>query len=79
MGYHQRTEINKQNLLIDSDPAKVNPKAGFLHYGLIKNDYIILKGSIPGPPKRAIILTPNGRKKQPRELEIRSINVESKQ
>jgi len=79
MGYHQRTEYNKLNLLMESNPKKINPKSGFLHYGLIKNEYIILKGSIPGPPKRTVILTPNRRKKQPSELEIKSINLDSKQ
>ena len=79
MGFHQRTEFNKQNLLISSDPKKVNPKSGFLHYGLVKNHYIILKGSIPGPAKRTIILTPAIRAKPQHQLEIRSINLDSKQ
>lgn len=79
MGFHQRTEYNKLNIMIDSDPKKVNPKAGFLHYGLIKNDYIMLKGSIPGPMKRTIILTPSMRQKKPGELQIVSINKGSKQ
>ena len=80
MGYHQRTEYNKQNLLIDSDPNKVNPKSGFLHYGLVKNQYIIIKGSIPGPTKRTIILTPSIRSiKHQHQLEIKSVNLDSKQ
>ncbi|MBI2499278.1 50S ribosomal protein L3 [Candidatus Woesearchaeota archaeon] len=79
MGYHQRTEYNKQNLLIDSDPKKINPKSGFLHYGLVKNQYIMLKGSIPGPAKRTIILTPATRSKSQHQLEIKSINLDSKQ
>ncbi len=80
MGYHQRTEYNKQNLLIDTDPKKINPKSGFLHYGLIKNHYILLKGSIPGSVKRTIILTPAARVNKPQHpLEIKSINLDSKQ
>lgn len=79
MGYHQRTEYNKLNLMIDSDPKKINPKSGFLHYGLIKNDYIVLKGSISGPAKRAVILTPNQRSRTIPNLEIKSINLDSKQ
>lgn len=79
MGYHQRTEYNKLSIMIDSDPKKVNPKSGFLHYGLVKNEYIILKGSIPGPAKRAVILTPNLRKRVAYNLEITSINLDSKQ
>ena len=57
-GFHQRTEYNKRILIIsnsdkDSD-FKINPKAGFEHYGLVKNDYIIVKGSVAGVPKRLI-------------------------
>lgn len=57
MGYHLRTEYNKAILKISNDPNWINPKSGFVHYGLVKNDYILLHGSIPGPSKRAIILT----------------------
>jgi len=53
-GYHQRTEYNKQILKIGEKDSNINPKSGFKHYGLIKNNYIILKGSIPGPTKRLI-------------------------
>ncbi len=79
MGYHQRVEYNKLNLMIDSVPNKINPKSGFLHYGFVKNDYILLKGSVPGPAKRAIILTPSIRKNVIPNIEIKSISLESKQ
>lgn len=57
-GFHQRTEYNKRILIMsnsdkDSD-FKINPKGGFEHYGLVKNDYIIVKGSVAGVPKRLI-------------------------
>jgi large subunit ribosomal protein L3 len=58
MGYHKRTEYNKKILKIGeaSEAESVNPKGGFVKYGLVKNDYIIIKGSVPGPSKRLIIL-----------------------
>jgi large subunit ribosomal protein L3 len=59
MGYHIRTELNKWILKISDED--INPKGGFLHYGLIKNDYVILKGSIAGPSKRVIRMTIAGR------------------
>ena len=37
----------------DSD-FKINPDGGFEHFGMIKNDYIIVKGSVPGVPKRLV-------------------------
>ena len=57
-GFHQRTEYNKRILIMsnsdkDSD-ININPKGGFEHYGLVKNDYIIVKGSVAGVPKRLI-------------------------
>ncbi len=56
-GYHTRTEYNKQIFKISDKAEEINPKSGFLHYGLVKNDYILLKGSIPGQIKRAVKLT----------------------
>jgi large subunit ribosomal protein L3 len=54
MGYHQRTEFNKRVLRIGEKPDEINPKGGFLHYGLVRNSYVMLHGSIPGPIKRLI-------------------------
>ncbi len=57
MGSHLRTEYNKDILLVDDKPDKVNPKGGFLNYGLIKGDYILIKGSVAGARKRLITFT----------------------
>jgi len=54
MGYHTRTEYNKQIFAIKSDPKDINQKGDFMHYGVIKNDYLLIKGSIPGAKKRLI-------------------------
>ncbi len=54
MGFHQRVEYNKRILKIGSDPKEINPEGGFVRYGLIKGDYILLEGSVPGPCKRLI-------------------------
>lgn len=57
-GYHQRTEYNKRILKIGENGEEVTPKGGFLHYGIVRNEYILLKGSVPGPVKRLIRLSP---------------------
>ena len=57
MGYHLRTELNKQIIKVSTKPEEVNPKGGWPHYGLVKTTYVALKGSIAGPQKRAIIFT----------------------
>ena len=65
MGYHLRTEYNKQIIKISQEGQEVTPKGGIKSYGLIKNSYLLLKGSIPGSRKRAVVLTqpirPNSR------------------
>ena len=56
MGFHQRTELNKRVLKIGEKGEEVTPKGGFLHYGDLRNSYLILHGSIPGPTKRIVRL-----------------------
>jgi large subunit ribosomal protein L3 len=57
-GFHQRTEYNKRILIISNSEKdndfKINPDGGFEHFGMIKYDYIIVKGSVPGVPKRLV-------------------------
>ena len=54
MGYHNRTEWNKWIIKISDKPEEINPKGGFLHYGNVKNEYILVKGSVQGAAKRLI-------------------------
>lgn len=56
MGYFQRTEYNKRILKIGEDGSEVTPKGGFLRYGPVRGDYLLLHGSTPGPTKRLIRL-----------------------
>jgi large subunit ribosomal protein L3 len=57
-GYHSRVCYNSVILEVGKTSEKdINPKGGFGHYGVVKNDYIILKGSVPGPQKRGIMIT----------------------
>ena len=56
MGFHQRTEHNKWILKISDKPEEIDAKGGFLRYGVVKNKYVLIKGSIPGPSKRMIKL-----------------------
>ncbi|MBR9692375.1 50S ribosomal protein L3 [Candidatus Woesearchaeota archaeon] len=56
-GYHQRTQYNNIILKYGEDPKEVNPSAGFKHFGLVKNDYLLIQGSLQGAAKRMITLT----------------------
>jgi large subunit ribosomal protein L3e len=71
MGFHHRTEMNKKIYKIGKKDDKashgattdydvtekgINPMGGFPHYGLIREDYVMVKGAIPGTKKRPITL-----------------------
>jgi large subunit ribosomal protein L3 len=56
MGFHQRTEYNKQIIKISEKGEEINPRGGFIRYGLVKGDYILIKGSVPGAKKRLVRL-----------------------
>ncbi len=59
MGFHQRMEYNKRIMIMsnsESEDFKINPEGGFKHFGLVKGDYVILKGSVPGTYRRLIKL-----------------------
>ena len=79
LGYHTRTESNKRIMKIGKDVDEVNPKGGFPHYGFVKNDYVLLKGSVPGPVKRMVRLRLGTRAPEKvQEPKLTSISVESK-
>ncbi len=62
-GFHQRTEFNKLIVKMGTNPADVNAKGGFSRFGFLKNEYILIKGSVAGPAKRAVVLTEAARPK----------------
>jgi len=63
-GYQQRTETNKYIVKIGDKPEEINVAGGFVRYGLVKNNYVLIKGSIPGPSKRLITLVEPRRPKR---------------
>jgi len=56
MGFHTRTEFNKLILKISDKPSEINKLGGFLNYGVINNDYLLIAGSVPGSRKRLLRL-----------------------
>ncbi|MBD3261824.1 MAG: 50S ribosomal protein L3 [Candidatus Altiarchaeales archaeon] len=79
MGYHTRTEYNKLIMSLGGEGADVTPRGGFLRYGPINSDYLLLHGSIPGPTKRVIRLSPAKRNKKQESYQIKHLDLESKQ
>ena len=57
-GYHQRIEYNKKIMKMSNEPKDINIKGGFERYGVVKNQYLLLDGSVAGPVKRIIRMTP---------------------
>jgi large subunit ribosomal protein L3 len=66
MGFHQRVQYNNQILKITDKVEEIQPKGGFIHYGVGKsgNEFLIVRGSVPGPKKRLITLVKAIRLKQ---------------
>ena len=48
----------KNNAATDYDLAdkSINPMGGFPHYGLVKQDFVMIKGCCVGPKKRVLTL-----------------------
>jgi large subunit ribosomal protein L3e len=71
-GYHHRTEMNKKiyrvgkgertgvknNASTEQDLTEKNitPLGGFPHYGIVRDDFLMIKGGIVGPKRRMVIL-----------------------
>ncbi|AFZ80792.1 60S ribosomal protein L3, putative [Theileria equi strain WA] len=94
-GYFHRTERNKKiyriglgtnprNASTDADltEKKITPMGGFPHYGVVKEDFLMLKGCIVGPKKRVITLrktlVPQVSRAALAEVSLRFIDTSSK-
>merc|ERR1712176_124912 len=94
-GYHHRTEMNKKiyqigekggntNCTTDYDLTKKNitPMGGFPHYGVVDEEYLMLKGCVMGPKKRVITLRKTLVKQTKRdaveEIHLKFIDTSSK-
>ena len=56
LGFHRRTEYNKRILKIGDDPKEINPAGGFVNYGIVRNTYLVVEGSVIGAKKRPLFL-----------------------
>ena len=53
-GFHTRTSFNNKVVKMGERGEEITPSGGFVNYGVIRGDYIMLHGSIPGAVKRPI-------------------------
>jgi len=95
-GYYHRTEINKKiyriglqengekngSTEIDLTVKGINPMGGFPHYGVVTNDFLMLKGCCPGVKKRPITLRksllPQTKKVATEQIMLKFIDTSSK-
>jgi large subunit ribosomal protein L3 len=54
MGFHQRTEFNKRIIKMGENGEEITPNGGFVHYGVLRGDYVLVSGSVPGSVKRLV-------------------------
>lgn len=56
MGFNYRTEHNKRIIKLGArdEVDKINNRAGFVNYGNVSNDYMLLYGSVVGPTNRLV-------------------------
>lgn len=78
LGLQTRTEFNKRILKIGEDG--ITPSGGFVNYGKVAKNYMLLAGSVPGPRKRLIMLRKAMRWKQgPAPVELKHVSLEPQQ
>ncbi|MEM3178270.1 MAG: 50S ribosomal protein L3 [Candidatus Micrarchaeaceae archaeon] len=82
LGYNYRTELNKRVYKIgNADSAsQINVAGGFVNYGVVRNDFIVVDGSVPGPAKRIVRIRKAIRSKaEAKPAQITYISTVSKQ
>lgn len=57
VGFQRRTELNKRVIKI-GEGKDVVPSSGLKRYGVLKSNFVLLQGSVPGPNKRLILVRP---------------------
>ncbi len=77
-GFQNRVAYNKKIIMLGSDDSLVNKKGGFKNYGLIKNKYLMVAGSIPGTSKRIVAIRDETRSNVRNSLELTDISHISK-
>ncbi|KAL0237140.1 hypothetical protein PCE1_000552 [Barthelona sp. PCE] len=94
-GFHHRTEMNKRIYRLDNGKSgksasteyditdkDITPMGGFPHYGVVSNDFLMIRGSVVGPKKRAVTLRKTlvkpKRSVLTEELNIKFIDTSSK-
>jgi len=94
-GYHNRCSVNHKVYRIgsaedsksastdfDTTEKTITPVGGFVRYGVVKNDFVMIKGSCPGVKKRILTLRKSLRvassRKDLEKIQLKFIDTSSK-
>merc|ERR1712158_70196 len=84
-GFHMKDgKLVQNNAATDYDLAdkSINPMGGFPHYGLVKQDFVMIKGCCVGPKKRVLTLRKSllvhTKRKALEEIKLKFIDTSSK-
>ncbi len=78
MGFQTRTEFNKRLIKIGKDGVAV--EGGFVNYGQVKKNYVLIEGSVPGPKKRLVFFRKSFRNPDGKDpVEVKHVHVGSQQ
>jgi len=98
LGYHHRTELNKKvyrvakgersgaknngSTMSDITDKNITPMGGFPHYGIVRDDFIMIRGCCVGPKKKVVMLrqslTPQITRSALEEINLKFIDTSSK-
>jgi large subunit ribosomal protein L3 len=57
MGFFTRVHYNHKIVFLGNQEKNINQKSGFKNFGVVKNDYVIVEGSVQGSVKRPLLIT----------------------
>lgn len=58
LGMQTRNALNLKVVEVGKISEKdINPSEGWMHYGKIRTEYALVRGSVPGPSKRQLLMT----------------------
>merc|ERR1711972_475594 len=84
-GYHKKDGVlikNNASTEYDLADKSINPMGGFPHYGLVKQDFVMIKGCCIGPKKRVLTLRKSllvhTKRKALEDIKLKFIDTSSK-
>ena len=78
-GFHQRTETGKRILSISSPKdVPITPPGGFMHFGDVKTDYALLRGTVPGSNRRVVLVRQPARQQQRKSTPVQVLELSTK-